>query len=68
MTLFALIREYIAALREQTAATREATAAQNRALSDAAWARFTLNRPHHRLTHHGHGHAGGNASMPGAAE
>jgi hypothetical protein len=66
MTLFRLLRDYIAALRAQTAATVEATAAANRALSDAAWERYRRNRAGH--AHHHLDHCSGNASMPGACE
>lgn len=70
MTLFKLIREYIAAIRAQTAATIEATAAANRAISDAAWTRYMDGRGHGHHgghLHHGHHppHHGGNASIQG---
>jgi hypothetical protein len=66
MSVFTLIRDYIAALRAQTAATLEATAVAERAVQDAAWARYQERRPVHvHGHHHHHGHAGGNASLPG---
>lgn len=67
MKLFSLLRDYIAALRAQTAATLQATAVAERALRDAAWARYQEHRPTHVHGHHHghHGHADGNASMPG---
>jgi hypothetical protein len=68
MSLFKMLRDYIAALRAQTEATVAATAAANRAISQAAWDRYSQNRVgHHHHGHHHHGHAGGNASLPGAA-
>lgn len=71
MTLFKLIREYIAAIRAQTAATIEATAAANRAISDAAWTRYMEQRgavhAHGHGHYHGH-HPGGNASIQGGCE